>query len=221
MAFGDGPSHEGILGLQVEDVVLVDARRHDHERVPVNPLRRRRVLQELDQLVAKDDAAGRHGEVAPDLERLLVAHRDPAALRIGGEVGEPPYEARPLGGERALQHLGIGRHEVRRRERVDVLPRQEGERLLLVLGQRSELGELAQVLAEQKVALLQQREVGQLAPLGGSEAAIAGGGMRDVRHLRPRLRVGAERTQGRCPQGLPAHLISGVELGETPRIERG
>ena len=94
---------------------------------------RRRVLDELDQLVAKDDAARRHGEIAADLERALVAHRNAAAPRIGDEIGEPLHEARTVGGERALQHLGIGRHEIRRRERIDVLLRQEREPSLVLL----------------------------------------------------------------------------------------
>src|SRR6185312_3092291 len=64
MALGDRVAHERILRLQVEDVVLVDARRHDQQRPPGNLARRRRVLDQLDQGVAVDDAARRYREVA-------------------------------------------------------------------------------------------------------------------------------------------------------------
>ena len=58
---------------------------------------------------------------------------------------KPLHEARAFGFERALQHHGVGRDEVRRRERVDELLRREDEALLLGLRERGRCGELVQI----------------------------------------------------------------------------
>ena len=81
-------------------------------------------------------------------------------------LARPCARLAPSVDERALQHLGIGRHEIRRRERIDVLPRHEREAAAgRGSGSARERRELGQVFADEQVALLQQREVGQLAPL--------------------------------------------------------
>ena len=194
MPLADGPADVGVLGLQIENVIFVDARGHDQERPPADPCRRRRVLQQLDQIVAEDHAAGRHREVAPDFERALVAHRNAATPRIGGEIGEPLYEARSFARERAVQHLGIGGHEIRRRQCIHVLLREEGEPALVLLRERGQRGELTQIFAEEQIALLQEREVGQLTPFAGREATIA---RRRVHDVGDRPRPLARRVQAR------------------------
>jgi len=219
MAVRDGPAHEGVPGLEIENVILVDAGRDNDQRAPVHSRSGRRVLEKLDQLVAEDDVAGRHREVAANLERLLVAHRNAAAPRIGGEVGEPSHQARPLGRERALQHFGIGRHEVRRRERIDVLLRHEREPFLVLFGQRRDVRELGEIFAEQQIALLQESEVGELAPFLGREAAVADCGMRHFGHRPQFRRVGNERRHRRGPECLPSCLVLRVELGKPARVE--
>ncbi len=105
----------------------------------------RRVLDQLDQRVAEHHAARRDGKVAADRERARVAPRDVTALRVGCEIGEALHEARAFGIERALQHDGVGRDEVGRRERVDELLRREDEALLLRLRERGRCGELVQI----------------------------------------------------------------------------
>ena len=85
MALGDRVRDEGVRGLQVEDVVLVDARRDDHQRALVDLRGGRRVLDQLDQLVLEDDGARRGADVAAHLERRLVGHRDPALGQVLGE----------------------------------------------------------------------------------------------------------------------------------------
>ena len=94
--------------------------------------------------------------------------------RVGGEIGEALHEARPVGRERAPQRLGIGRQEIGRRERVDVLLRQEHEAAPVGSGQRCQRSQLVQIFRRQQIALLHQREVGELAPLARGEAAVAG-----------------------------------------------
>ena len=204
MPLADGPADEGVLGLQIENVIFVDARRHDHERPPADPCGRRRVLQQLDQLVAENHAAGRHREVTPDLERAVVAHRNAAPPRVGGEIGEPLHEARSFGRERAVQHLGIGGHEIRRRERIHVLLRDEGEPALVLLRERGQRGELVQIFAEEQIALLQEREVGQLTPFAGREPVIARRRVRDVGDRPWPLRVGCKRGHRPRTRALPS-----------------
>jgi hypothetical protein len=64
----DGVLDEAVRRLQIENVVLVDRRRYDHQR-PGKYVGRRRVLDQLDQLVAIDDLTGRRGDILPDGER--------------------------------------------------------------------------------------------------------------------------------------------------------
>ena len=72
--------HQRILRRQIEDVVFHDPGRHDQDRLGPDLVGRGRILDELDQPVAIDDLAGRHRDVAADLEllgadRLLAADR--------------------------------------------------------------------------------------------------------------------------------------------------
>ena len=113
----------------------------------------------------------------PDLEGALVAHRDAALARVGDAGWRSPARgSRPRSASARREHLGVGRREIGRRHRVDVLARHELEPVLVVLGQRGQRGELGQVLGGQQVALLQQREVRQLAPLARGEARSPAGG---------------------------------------------
>ena len=88
MAALDRVAHERVLRLQVEDVVLVDAWRHDDEW-PLAHLRRGwRVLNKLDQLVLVDHCARRRRDVAAYFESRLVGVRDPTLRKI---VEEQPH----------------------------------------------------------------------------------------------------------------------------------
>ena len=94
------PLDERVLGLEVEDVELVDPRRHDQQRRVVDLRRRRRVLQQLDQLVLVDDLAGRGRDVLADLEGLEVGHRmcelALAALEVVEQVLQPLHQVLAL-----------------------------------------------------------------------------------------------------------------------------
>ena len=85
VALGHRVRDERVRRLQVEDVVLVDARRDDHQRPLVDLVGRRGVLDQLDQLVLEDHGARRGADVAAHLERRLVGHRDAALGQVLGE----------------------------------------------------------------------------------------------------------------------------------------
>ena len=96
MALFAGEAHERVLGLQVEDVELVDARRHDQQRARRDLLGQRRVLDQLEQLVLEHHRALRQRHVAADLESGLVGDRDAAAPRVFEQVGEAGLHALAL-----------------------------------------------------------------------------------------------------------------------------
>ena len=167
----------------------------------------------------KTTLPGRHREVAADLEGARVAHRDAPVAEVGGEVGEALREAPAVGRERALQHLGVGRREIGRRERVDALPRHEREPPLVGVGQRGERGELGQVFARKQVRLLQQREERKLVPRASGEAVVARGVADDLGKRRRRAWRG-ERGLRRAPQRFPLSLDSARSARPAPRGRR-
>ena len=64
----DAPFDEGFFRAEIEDVELVDPRRHDQERRPQHVLGGRLVLDQLDQLVLEDHLARRDRHVAANFE---------------------------------------------------------------------------------------------------------------------------------------------------------
>ena len=190
----------------------------DQQR-PLERLRRgRRVLDELDELVAEHDLAGRRRDVDAELERLGVGHRDlelaVAALDVVEQVVEPLDEVLATGGHGGAEHLGIGQREVRRRERVDVLARVEVDLLLRLLVEALDACDLVvQPARGDQVALLDVVEQEVLLPVLVLEALVA-------------LRRGRHRSRRRAhhlhERGLPqAHVVPPqvhLRLGEPHRI---
>ena len=129
VALAHRPADEGVLRAQIEDVKLVDPRRDDQQRPPLHRLGRRRVLDQLHQIVLVDDLARRGGDVLAELERRHVGHLDRqaalAALQIVEQVLQSVDQVLAAAFDRRAQHLGVGQHEIRRRHRVDELARVE------------------------------------------------------------------------------------------------
>src|SRR3546814_8608454 len=77
---------------------------------------RRRVLDDLHEVVLVDHLARRQGDVLAELEGLDVGHLDPeaalAALEVGEQVVQALHEVLAAGFQRRAQHLRIGHHEV-------------------------------------------------------------------------------------------------------------
>jgi hypothetical protein len=93
-ALGDQVLDQRVLRREVENVVFHDPGRHDQHRLRPHLSGRRRVLDELDQLVAEHDLAGRHRQVAADLEGLRPGGRPPVdrALPVLDEVPEAAHQ---------------------------------------------------------------------------------------------------------------------------------
>src|SRR5512134_3895599 len=86
VAFGDGVGNKRVLGLKIEDVVLVDAGWNDHQRASRHLRRCWLVLYELDELVLVHDFTGRNRKIAADLERRVVGLADALPPGIGEQV---------------------------------------------------------------------------------------------------------------------------------------
>ena len=193
-ALVDAELDEAVLGLQIEDVELVDPGRHDHQRPPVYLLGRRRVLDQLHQVGLEHDLARRRRDVAADLERVEVGHldREPAlaALEILQHVLEAAQQVLAAGLEGQPQDLGIGRDEVRGRHHLDELARVELELLLGLVVQPVLLaGDLQDVFGAQQVGLLDEVEQRVVVPGGVLEPPVARGRERSpARHRLPSMR---------------------------------
>ena len=102
------PADEGILLAQVEDVVLVDPRRNDEQRAPYT-CSVIGVYWMSCMRSSGDHLAGRGGDVAAELERALVGHRDaqlPAALLdVGEQVVQTAHQVLSAARHRLAQHL--------------------------------------------------------------------------------------------------------------------
>ena len=138
-ALRHAPLDERFLRREIEDVVLVDPRRDDQQRPLQHLRRRRRVLNELHQLVLEDHLAGRDREIATDLEHRGVGLADleiaAARLDVLGEHAHAAHQVLRVGGQRFAQQFRIGEDEIRRRQRVGDLAHVE---VRLLLGARIE-----------------------------------------------------------------------------------
>ena len=119
------PPDQRVLLAQIHDVVFVDPWREDEQRALINFLGRRLELEQLDQLVAEDDLAGRRRDILADLERRLVRLADGQAAIALGDIGaciaQPINKALPAGLQHGAQGRRVGRKEIGWRQRVDGL----------------------------------------------------------------------------------------------------
>ena len=112
MALGHGIADQRVLGLQVQDVKLVDARRDDQERLLVNLCSQRLVFKQLEQLVLEDHRAlgGRH--VLAHREHGLIGHGHMALAEIVDQVLQPFGNALALGLDSQLLRFGVESQKV-------------------------------------------------------------------------------------------------------------
>ena len=177
IALLDGPFDEGILGLQVEDVIFVDPRRHDHQRTTIGCFAGRRVLEELDQIVLKDHLAGRDGDIVAEAEGVRVGHPDAqlavAVFEIIEEIVEAAHQILAAALNGLAQDLGIGRNEVAGGHGIGELA---GIELDLLGGLLVEAFDFADrrlhPAGGQQVGLLDVIKQEIVIPLGGLEAAV-------------------------------------------------
>ena len=133
------PAHHRIVLTQIENVVLVDPRRHDQQRRTEGLFRRRAILDQLDQLILEHHIPRRDGDVVAETEGFGVGHRDidafggvgkvfPQTLQAVEQILAAGFAGHPL-------HFRVGGGEVGGREGTDVLARVELEIALLALRQ--------------------------------------------------------------------------------------
>ena len=165
------PADEGVLGLQVHDVELVDPGRDDQQRPPVHRVGGRAVLDQLHHVVPVDHLAGRDRDIAAQAEGALVGLVRPdlamAARQIRDEVLHAVQHAGAAAVERGALRLRVGGEQVGRRHGV-------GEEL------QEERGLVAGVLV-QPLGLVGQplapAAVHQIGLLDGVEPDVVGPGL--------------------------------------------
>src|ERR1700682_6104105 len=117
----DGPLDKTLARCQIHDVKLVDPRWAKQQRNRVSIRSLRRVLDQLDEVAAVDDAPRRGSHVDADLESGAVDLRRPSTVvaKIVRQVLEAPAEALAAGVERLADRRGVAGQSVRRGERID------------------------------------------------------------------------------------------------------
>ena len=214
----DAPLDEGFFRREIEHVEFVDPGRHDQQRPLEHRRGRRRILDELHELVLEDHLAGRGGEIAPDREhrgiRLADLQVAAAGLDVLGEHMHAAHQIVGVAGERFAQQFGIGQHEIRRRQRVGDLPHVE---LGFLLGVRIEVGGVADQLVGpargEQISLLEEIEELVRGPLRIGEALVVGRGRGDRRR-----RFAGEPLGRRCPQIEVGFAEPGLQLQAALRI---
>ena len=116
----DRPADEGFFRIEIEDVEFVDPGGHDQQGTPQDLVGRGRILDELDEIVAEHDLAGRRREVDADLERpwigLAQLQLSAACFHVLGEHLRTAHQIGPVLLEGFANELRIQRHEIRRRK---------------------------------------------------------------------------------------------------------
>ena len=206
----DQMADHAVLRLEVEDVVLVDPGRHDHDRHRVDRLGGRLVLDQLDQAVAVDHLARRHGHVAARREGRGIDHGETALLQVAQQVLRPGGEAGSSRLHGFAQCRRIGQQQQGRAHGGDELLEVEIEALPLgITAGFDRLAVLEQPVRGQQVHLLEGPVDRVLVPFRGREALVAA-----------LLRVGRRRF-GEAPPALAGLVPVGDRRLPEPGVEFG
>jgi hypothetical protein len=106
-----------VLGLQVQDVELVDAGRHQQQRALEDLGRQRLVFDELEQVVLEHDGAFGGAHVAAHFEQRFIGHGDMALAQVLHEVLQALGNAFALGLQGQRLRFGVEGQEVAGRRR--------------------------------------------------------------------------------------------------------
>src|SRR6185436_14204823 len=175
----DTEPHKGILRLQIQDVVFIDEWRNNQQRKFVDLGGRRCILDQLHYFVLEDYRAGCNGQIAADLEGLLVRHGNPSPGHVAGQQIHALHEAFSAGLRCQFDDFRIGRRIIIRRHGVRQLAQLKLQPALGPWFEICELSELNKVARIELVSLLYVPEKGQL-PLGCVETLVAVGGSRSI-----------------------------------------
>ena len=108
----DGITHQRVFWLQIQDVVLVDARRHQHKRPLVHLGRQWLVFNQLENLVFIHHRTFRRGDVLAHFKHALVSHGDMPLLHVMQQVLNAFGQTLTLGFNRFLLGFRIQCQEV-------------------------------------------------------------------------------------------------------------
>ena len=178
MALANGPLDKGILLPEIEDVVLVDPRRHDQQRAPGDRLGRGVELDQLHQIVAENHLAGADGDVLADLEGVFVGHADIEPSRILIQILKKILQAiekiLASGLGRLLQDHRVGGDKIARRQGLDEPTGMEIDLASRLVVQALDVGDRGlQPARGQKIGLLDVIEDVVVAPRCILEALVA------------------------------------------------
>ncbi len=112
-----GIADEGVFRLQVQDIKLVDARRHEQERPLKHPGGQRLVFDQLEQLVFEHHGTLGGGHVLAHLKQAFVGHGHMALTDVVNQVLHAFGNALAAGLDRLLLRLGVEGQEVARGRR--------------------------------------------------------------------------------------------------------
>ena len=138
----------------------------------------------MHEIILRDDLAGGRRDVDAELERLAVGHGDLqraiAALDVIEKVVEALDQVLAPCGDRLAKYLGVGQREIRRGERIDVLPGEKVDLLLRMLVEPLDIGyRVVQPAGGEEVRLLHVVEQEVLLPILVPEPLVALGGLDD------------------------------------------
>ena len=188
-ALADHVADEGLLRPEIEDVELVDPRRHDQQRRLVHG-RRLMGAYWMSWMISfwKTTLPGAVATLRPtskaSMSVWLMLSRSPDLLHVVHEVGHAVHEVAAARGKGLAQHHGIGDREIRGRERARHLLQVELSALARALVEP--LGLVQHILEPARgdeIGLLPEIEVGVAAPLRIVEAVVAGLGLGDRQRL--------------------------------------
>src|ERR1700686_2899063 len=117
----DEEADETVLGLQVENVELVDPWRNEQQRYRVGLRGERRVLDQLDEAVSVDDLPLRDGEILSWRESFGVGHSHPSLAQIGNQITQAVSHAASPRLQRLSKSRRVRRQKQGRARRIDQL----------------------------------------------------------------------------------------------------
>jgi hypothetical protein len=208
---------ERVLRLQVEDVELVDARRHHDERPLVDLGCQRLVLDQLHQRVFVHHRALAGGDVASHFEGRLVGLRDLAFLQVAEQVVDAALQALAAAFQERLLGSGIEGEKVGRRRGLDPLVDRVPDALLGALVRLHRLGHAAHEIGIEQVGARQHRRGGVLLPGRVGKARILDGFGDPVRMLE---KVGPQPTEALHVLALQVDQKLGREIQLRQRRRR-
>ena len=84
-------------------------------------LGRRRILDQLDQLIAVHDLTRRQRQIAPRFERLRVGHLDAPGLQVAHQILHAIDQVLTTSFDGLVDHLGVGEQRIGRADRIQKL----------------------------------------------------------------------------------------------------